>query len=369
MVPVAWRMIWNEKARFLITVGGVAFTVMLILFLLGIHEGAKYGATAYVRSSPADIWVCQNNSNNLLRSSSFFHSSLEAEIRQVHGVQSVSTILRLITVGNVNGRPVTIFLIGFDPASNLGAPPPPIEGTAAIGSGEILLDRAFAAKHNLTLADSIEIQGSNFRVSGIHEGTNAIVAQFAFATLEDAQRLLGFPSVISFCLVSTSTTQGAGVVAKSLKQRFPSLSVFTKEEFLENNVAEMEVGVLPVLWTIALFGASVGAAVVTLMLYGSVLEKREDYALLKAVGAGQKFVVGVVLKQSLVAATTGYLFGLVLSLMCAPLLIRLVPELALHFTWHSAAFVLTASLFIGGVGSWTPIRRLAHIYPGEAFRP
>lgn len=61
MVPVVWRMIWKEKARFLITVVGIGFTLLLILFLLGIHEGAKNGATAYILNSPADIWICQNN--------------------------------------------------------------------------------------------------------------------------------------------------------------------------------------------------------------------------------------------------------------------------------------------------------------------
>lgn len=368
MVPVAWRMIWKEKARFLITVVGIGFTLLLILFLLGIHEGAKNGATAYILNSPADIWICQNNSNNLLRSSSFLHSSLEREVQQVHGVHSVSGILRLITIAKVKSRSVTIFLIGFDPGSNLGAPSSLVQGTAAIGSGEIILDKALASKHMLSVGDSLQIQGRNFRLSGISEGTNAILAQFAFITLEDAQRLLRLPSLISFCLLTTTSNQDHRGLVESLKRRFPSLAIFSKKVFVENQLEEMEAGVLPVLWTIALFGISSGATVMTLMLYGSVLEKREDYALLKAVGASQNFVVALVLKQSLLGATTGYAFGLMLNFICAPLLTRLVPEVTLLFTWRAAAIVLAASLLIGAIASWAPIHKLARIYPAEVFR-
>ncbi len=368
MVPVAWRMISREKVRFLITVVGVGFTLMLILFLLGIHEGAKNGATAYVLNSPDEIWICQTNSNNLLRSSSFLHSSVEGEVQQVDGVRSVSGILRLITIGKVKERSVTIFLIGFDPGSNLGAPSLLVQGTSAIGSGEIVLDKAFASKHNVTVGDSLQIQGRNLRVSGISEGTNAILAQFAFITLEDAQSLLRLPSLISFCLLTTASNQDHRMVVESLKRRFPSLAVFSKKEFVENNLEEMETGVLPVLWTIALFGISIGTAVMSLMLYGSVLEKREDYALLKAIGGSQNFIVLLVLRQSLLGATTGYAFGLMLNLICAPVITRLVPEVTLLFTWRAAAIVLAASLLIGAIASWAPIHKLARIYPGEVFR-
>jgi putative ABC transport system permease protein len=339
-----------------------------MLFLFGIYEGVKQGVTSYVRNSPADIWVCQKNSTNLLRSSSFIPSAFEFELSAVKGVDGSTGILRVLATANISGKSVTLFVFGFDPMSRLGAPSLLLKGNSSIGPGGIILDRAFAAKHHLTTGDSLQIQDLTFRVSGISEGSNAIVAQFAFTTLKDAQRLLGFPDIVSFFLLKAGEQQNVLTLVVSLRERFNLLSFFSKEEFIKNNLQEMETGVLPVLWTIALFGAMVGVSIITLLLYGSVLERREDYALLKAVGAGQRYLVVLVLQQSLLGTLAAFVFGLLMNIVCAPLLIKVIPEIFLHFTARATVAVFAASLFIGALGSWGAIHKLARIYPAEVFR-
>jgi putative ABC transport system permease protein len=242
------------------------------------------------------------------------------------------------------------------------------QGTSAINSGEIIMDKAFVAKHNLVLGDTLLIQGHQFQLAGISEGTNAIVAQFAFTTLEDAQKLLGFPDIISFYLLTTNGKEGLNSIIESLEKRFPMLSIYHKQEFIQNNIQEMATGVLPILGTIALFGIIIGVAVITLMLYSTMLEEREDYAVLKAVGAGQKFLVKLILSQSILVALIGFGSGVFLNFVAAPLIIKLVPEITLLFTWQAAAIVFTLSLCIGTLGSLAPIHKLARIYPAEVFR-
>lgn len=369
MIPVAWRMIWKEKARFAITAGGVGFTVMLMLFLIGVYGGARNGSTNYVRRCPAEIWVCENNSTNLLRSSSFLGAFLEKELATIKGIREVTAILRVIVSAQVKGRTVTLFLFGFDPSSRLSSPSPIVRGTSKIGPNEIIVDKAFAAKHRLDVGQSIEIKGGSYRVAGICEGTNAVVAQFVFTTLEGAQQLLGFPGIVSFYLVRLNGEIDKKGVVGSLQNQFPFLSVFSKPEFIRNNLDEVESGILPVLWTISFLGIVVGIAVITLMLYGSILEKREDYALLKAIGSPQRYLVWLVFKQSVFSVFAGFLMGLFLYVVVSPLLVRLVPELALLFTWQAMAAVFLAALVIGAVGALAPIRKLAHIYPLEVFRP
>lgn len=368
-VPAAWRMTWKDKARMMITVGGVGFTVMLMLFLLGVYGGVKAGSTNYVLRSPARIWICEKNSTNLLRSSSFLQASFGEEIHKVRGVAEVTGILRVLASTQVRGKPVTLFVFGFDPDSRLSVPSVLSGGTSRIASRGIIIDKAFAAKRGLTLGDSLQVKDKEFRVSGICEGTNAIVAQFVFTRLEDAQSLLGFPGVVSFFLVSLEKGQKDADVIGDLRRRFPSLSVFTKEEFVENNLEEMKTGVLPVIWTIAFFGVLIGVTVITLMLFGGVLEKREDFALLKALGAGGRYLVSLVVKQALLYVLFGYLFGVALYFLITPALLRLVPEITLGLGPGSAVLVLVVSLTMGILGSWTPVRKLSRIFPMEVFRP
>lgn len=365
---IVWKILWKERTRFLITVAGVGFSAMLILFLFGVYEGVKAGATRYVADSPAKIWICQNNSNNLLRSSSFLKASLNDAIQQTEEVDEVTGILRVLVTATIHDRPFTLFVFGFDPESKLSAPSMLMRGHSDIHSGDIILDKAFARKHRLTMGDSIQIQGKTFRVSGICEGTNTIVAQFAFTTLRDAQKLLGFSDIVSFFLISTTGKIRIEDVILSLKKRFPELAVFTKRVFIQNNLQEMSTGVLQILGTIALFGIIIGAAVITLMLYGSILEKREDYALFKALGANQKYLVSLVLWQSLLLATMGFAFGLLFNISISPLIIRFVPEMTLIFSWQAAVTVFVLCLCVGALGSWMPIHKIRYIYPAEVFR-
>jgi len=368
MIPIARRMLLREKARFVIMAGGLGLTTMLMIFLLGVYEGVKRGSTGYVRDCRADIWGCQSNSTNLLRSSSFLPASLEAELRKTDGVESASGILRVLAATNIKGKRVTLFLFGFDPRESLGKPTRIIRGTAEINPGELIVDRAFAAKFKLGVGSVLDIQGRKFRVAAVGEGTNAVVTQFVFTTLEDAQRLLGFPGVVSFYLLSLKPGAPVEAVRDALKKSQPALSFFSKSEFIRNNLEELETGVLPIFWTIALLGGIIGAAIIALMLYGSVLEKKEDYALLKAVGARQRFLFFLILKQSLIGSISGFLIGLALNVILSPILLRLVPELSVVLTVRSALIVFAAVLLIGVAGSWAPLRRLSHILPMEVFR-
>jgi len=368
MVPIVRRMVWKERARFWITSCGIACLIMLMFFLGEVYEGVKTGSVGYILQSHADLWICQKNSTNLLRSSSFLPVAAGSAIKKISGVQEVSGILRVLCTTRIGGGPVTLFIFGFDANSSLGSPRSLNEGTAAIGPGEIIVDQAFAAKHGLHAGDSLDIQERRFRIAGTSKGTNAVVAQFAFTTIGSAQALLGLGGVASFLLVKGGNHTDARTLLDSVKAACPSFSVFSREEFVENTLTEMKTGVLPILWTVAVMGCVVGVVVMMLMLYGSVFEKREDYALLKALGASHRFLAFLVIRKALLCSLLGFIIGFLLNRALDPLLTRLVPELCLEFRWSLAGFVLTASLAIGIVGSWLSILKVIRFSPAEVFR-
>lgn len=367
MVPIARRILLKQKSKLIITVSGIGFSIMLMLFITGIHEGVKAGVTGYVANSPAQIWLCQKNSTNLLRSSSFLNESIIGDVKNIDGVKNVDRILRIITTAQIHDKPVTLFLFGFRSESRLGSPKM-IEGSSKIKNGEIILDRSFAFKNRLELGDSIKIQDRDFRVAGFCTETNAIVAQFSFTTLHDAQNLIGFPNIISFVLAEPENNISDLKLMEILKEKFDFLSIYTKKEFIKNNLEEMQTGVLPILWAIGIFAAISGAAVISLMLYGSILEKRDEYALLKAIGTSQSQLLLIVGKQSVFIAIIGYVLGLLLYIIISPVIVKIFPELYVSLTWQAALMVLVASQVIGVLGAIIPINKLYGIYPAEVFR-
>jgi len=368
MFKVPFRMIWKEKARFFITIGGIGFTVLLILFLFGIYAGVKNGATSYVQNNETDIWICQKNSTNLLRSSSFLTERIKKEVLDIKGIMETSVVLRLLTTAEINNKSKTMFIFGFRPESKLGMPPFIEKGNRKIKKGEIIIDRAFALKYDYTVGDSLTIQGRDFIIAGICKETNAIVAQFAFITLTDAQKLLGFPKVCSFYLIKTDPGSNTTGIVEELKKYYPNHAVFTRDEFTRNNLDELKTGVLPILWTIAILGAFTGIAVISLMLYSSVLEKKEDYALLKAIGSSQGYINLLVIKQSLLGAVFGFSLGVCVNEIATLFISKLVPEISIVLTSTAIVTVLIVSILICCAGSLIPIQKLAKIYPGEVFR-
>ncbi|MBO0351480.1 ABC transporter permease [Phormidium pseudopriestleyi FRX01] len=365
MVPVAWRMIWEAKGRFAIAVLGIAFSVMLMLFLLGVYQGVKFGSKSYVLHTQAEVWVSQRNTRNLIKTSSFLPETLGNSLRQVEGVKSVDGLLRTIAPAEFPDKTITLYIFGFDSESQIGAPEIS-SGTSNLQPQEIILDRAFTATHNLKLGDSLSLQGYPFKIVGISRGTNLIVGQFAFTRLDEIPRLLGLRNVRSFFLLNLDSDSPE--IISRLEAKFPDLVFIPKQQFAENNVEEMEIGILPILWTIVSFGAITGGTVIVLMMYTSVLEKREDYAMLKAVGASQNFLITLVLKQSMLAALLGFSLGLIVDITFAPLLAEVIPSLLFVFTWQDAAGILVGCLILGAIGTLAPIRTLKNIYPAEVFR-
>lgn len=368
MIPVARRLLLRNRGGWIVTVSAISATVALVLFLFAVHDGAKDGSTRYVRTADADIWISQKNADNILKSSSFLDASLADEIAQVDGVAVASPLARLITKADIRGRrSSTIFVLAFDPGTRAGAPTTITEGTTSLKPGELILDRAFVATYDLRLGDSLDLQGKHFRIAGISEGTNALVAQFGFARLDDAEALLGLEGIASFIVVRLKNHNDSAVVAQRIRTKFPDYAVHEKANFVRFHEEEVEAGVLPVFLTAAAFGAVVCAFIVALMLYNSVLERREDYATLKAIGASQRYLMRIVVGQALLVTAMGCLGGGLLAAALTPLLREAVPALAMSYT-PLLLLIVPGVLLIGALAAMAPVRMLRRIYPAEVFR-
>jgi putative ABC transport system permease protein len=368
MIPVARRLLLRNRGGAIVTVAGIAATVALLLFLFAVHDGVKDGSTRYVRTAGVDIWVSQKNSDNILKSSSFLPSSLAEDIGAIDGVAVASPLARVITKADIAGRrSSTLFILAFDPSTKVGAPATLSEGSADLQRRDIILDRSYVEKYSLRLGGPLDIQGKRYRVAGISEGTNALVSQFGFTRFDDAEELLGFDGIASFIVVRVRDVHQRATVAQRIRKAHPDLAVHESPDFIRFHEEEMETGVVPVFATAAFFGAVVAAFIVALMLYNSVLERREDYATLKALGASQRALLRIVLAQALLVTTGGCLLGGIIVAILTPLLLQAVPALAIQYR-ASLIVVLPLALLVGAIAAAVPIRLLRRIYPAEVFR-
>lgn len=89
MLFLARRNLLQERTRLLISVGGVAFSVMLIVVLIGLYVGWQIRVTAYIDRVRADLWVAQEGASDMFHATSFLPAGLEASLRRVRGVKAV----------------------------------------------------------------------------------------------------------------------------------------------------------------------------------------------------------------------------------------------------------------------------------------
>ncbi len=366
-VPLGRRLIAHDRLRFAITITGVGFAVVLMLFLLALYHGVRIESNGYIASRPSHAWVTQDNTTNFIKSSSFLRTAAAESLRADPMVAEVTPLLRLITTIRIGAEVTTAIVLGIDPRSSLPTPEV-VAGTAQLHQGEIVMDQALVRSYGAHIGDTLQVQGRPFTLVGLSRGTNAVLTQLAFVPIDDAGTLLGFRGVASFLLVRAAPGMAADTLADHLRGKVQHTNVFTQYEFAENNMRELRGGLLPILASVALLGGVVGLSVLTLLLYGSVLERREEYALLKAIGAPDGFLARLILVQSLGAVIGGVLVGTLIYTVGAPLVLRAVPVMVLTLGAPAFALVSAGAVVVGCIGALVPLRRVARIYPAELFR-
>lgn len=367
MILLGLKYALRERTRFALTAGGVACAVVLTVFLVGVYRGAMRGSLSYIERTDADIWVGRRGTWNLMRASGLIPVGARELLLRVKGVEAAEPILGALLPAKLDGERRTLLAIGLARDADLGRPRLIEEGSALPKRGEVVVDRAFARRAGIKVGDRLDLADRTFRIAGISRETNLLVTQYAFLTQPDLESLLGVKDQATFFLLRAKKGE-SGAVVDRLKRRSSLISVFDRDTFLENNRREIAAGFLPVLWAIALLGLVVGGAVVALMTYAAVLEKRGDYALLGALGGGGGARFLVVMQQSLTAALVGAGLGLAALYLLARVLPSLVPEVELRIEPWLALAALAGALVMAGFGALFPARLATRVAPMEALR-
>jgi putative ABC transport system permease protein len=364
---LGYRYAMRDPLRFALTAGGLACAVVLTVFLAGVYRGAVRGSLSYVEDVDAQIWVGRRGSWNLMRSSGLLTRWKRDSVLAVPGVTSAEPILAALLPATVGGTRRTLLVIGLDPDADAARPRRVRAGAGVPDSGGIVVDEAFARRMGLAIGDTFDLAEHTARVVGITGGTNLLVTQYAFVSRSELLDAIGVTDRSTFLLVRADPSD-AVEVARAIEASVGAVTAFPRDTFIANNRREIEAGFLPVLWAIALLGIVVGGAVVAVMTYAAVLEKRADYVLLAALGAAPRVQVHVVLQQAVLAAGVGSVVGLGVLVLLQRLLPAVVPELPLMLDPVVALMAVAGAVGMAALGAAVPGRLAARLPPLEALR-
>ena len=85
MVHLATKILLDDKTRFMTTVSGVGFSVMLVIVQVGIFLGMLENASIAIERLDADIWVTARNTPNI----DFANTFPELYVQRVRSVPGV----------------------------------------------------------------------------------------------------------------------------------------------------------------------------------------------------------------------------------------------------------------------------------------
>ena len=92
MVDLALKTLLHDRTRFAITVAGVAFAVLLVLFQVGLFLGLLDNASVTIEHIDADLWVTSKNTPNVDFSHAFPESRVE-RVRSIPGIERADNLI------------------------------------------------------------------------------------------------------------------------------------------------------------------------------------------------------------------------------------------------------------------------------------
>ena len=368
MVRLAFRNLFQNKVRLVISVGGVALALLLILSLDAIFNGVEQRITVYINNSGADIFVAQTGVRNMHMASSSVPDSVRRRVKAVPGVASVTPILYLSNNIVMDEERNLAYIIGIPENALFGGPWKVSSGRWLPGKGEAIIDRNVAEKSGINIGDEVEILGEEFEVVGLSEETSSLVNSVAFISMDDFEELRGSYDTFSFLLVKVQEGENPEAVAASIQSTVSDITVQTREDFANQErkvIKDMSTDVITIM---NLIGFLIGLAVMALTVYTATLARRAEYGVLKALGGRNEDLYRAVLAQAVLSVALGFVISLAITILLSAIVPRLGVSMILEISLRSLLKVGSLSLVIAGIAAILPIRQIAGLDPVMVFR-
>jgi len=367
-VPFARRSLVNDRVRLAISVGALAFAVLLVLLLRAIMDGTVRKSTSYIDNVGADVFVAMPGVTNMTLAVSTLPEEAVGQLAAQPGVAQAGGIVRLNAVVGAGDETRPGILIGYDPEQRLGGPWHITAGAGVEGPGDAVLDTVLADELGVELGDTIFVAGGEFEVAGLSTGTASIAGKAVFVQLHRAQELLQLTGIVSFVLLRLDPGVGAPAFASSLAATQQELEVMSRETLSGNDRTLLSRLFIQPVNVMSTVGFLVGLAIVGLTMYTTTSERLHDFGVLKAIGAPNGFLFRTVIVQALYLGSVGFAVGLAAVVGSGPLIVRAVPDIGVHISMSSAITVLASVLGMSLAGAIAPVVRILGVDPLVVFK-
>ncbi|MEQ1949654.1 MAG: FtsX-like permease family protein [Bryobacteraceae bacterium] len=373
MVALAWKNLFHDRVRLVVTLVGIVFALVLILVQFGLFLGFMETSSNIVGYSRADIWIAAPKIPHV-NAASVLDESKRFVALSVPGVATVDRYALAFNPWKLpSGAQELVQVVGYNLSTGLGGPWNITQGSVDELRAEdtVMIDELYADKLGVKkLGDTAEIANKRVKVVGFTRGIRSFTtAPYAFTSFKNAQNYTHIEEDQTFYfLVKAAPGVAVAELKKALQERMRGVDIYTTEEMRRKTqnywVFETGAGITTLIGSV--LGLIVGIVVVAQTIYSATVDHIREFGTLKAMGASNKDIYAVILTQAAISAAMGYAIAVVIAKFVAQGSESGSAPILLPDSVAAGTFLLALAMCASA--SILSIRKATQIDPAMVFR-
>jgi putative ABC transport system permease protein len=340
-----WRFV-----RFLLAAVAAGLVFGLALLMSGVSNSFSVEISNTVNALGSPTWIVRTGSPGPFTDPALFPTSAVAAIRRVPGITAADALLvgRALTSGAAgkSGALSDVNVLGIVPGG-VGAPTV-VAGRSVSGQRSVVVDDGIGAR----VGQWITLSGQAFKVVGLVDGVTYFAGEpVVFVTLRAAEQLNLGGEPLATAILARGTPNGSipGFIVLNTAEVRSDLARPTAQA--QKTIQLIEV----LLWLVA-------AGIIGAIVYLQALERRRDFAVLKAVGTPSSYLFAGLMLQAVILAIGAAAIGILVEMPMSR-----ASAMAVHLSAIDILAVPIVALLVGMAASVLPARQAAKVDPALAF--
>lgn len=374
MPPLARRNLFHDKVRLTVTLTGIVFAVVLIIVQLGLFFGFTSTTATLIDNGKADLWIGSKGIPYLEQSRPFSERKLY-QVRATPGVASAEKLLAdWGRWKRPDGATESPFIVGINPDNPLGGPWNLVAGSVRDLeiADAVIMDTLYREKLGVhQFGQIVEINNRRARVVGFTQGIRSFTTSpYIFTSFRNAENFITRDARDKTTFILVKALPGADInqLQRDLQGRLTDVDVLTASEFARMTTAYwmFTTGAGIAVLIAAVLGLVVGVVVVAQTIYATTVDHLREFGTLKAMGASNRYIYRIILKQSLISAVIGY----ALAAIASAFVVRGGAQggAAVLVTWKLMVGMFFVTLVMCFAAAMVSINKVTRIDPALVFK-
>ncbi len=369
---LASRNLLHDRLRFVATVIGIVFSIVLITVQMGLYLSFERMVSTMIDHASADLWIVP------LGTKSFEDTSLidERERFRALSIKGVADA-EPVVIGFAEWRLPTggttpVFVVGSVPRTKGLQAWGVVEGSLDALSipGAVAIDQSYLERlGSKGLGDTAEIRDQKVQVLAVTKGIRSFTTTpYVFTLLDRARAYIGMaPNKTTYFLVHLTPGADIAGVQSRLRAELTDSEVLTSAEFRSRSrdFWLFGTGAGAALFAGALLGMIVGTVIVAQTLYSSTKDHLNEFATLRAIGSSGSYIHMVIIFQALISAVIGFSIAASIGLVIVHATADTALPIVMTPFLTAALFLLTVVMCV--VSAISAIVQVMRIDPAMVF--